>query len=101
MPETDADTGIYNDRKINLIDQDLDKSLVERPLLEPIGEPSGMMHAAPAFTSSGSVQIRIHVRHHDKSFFCKDFRCFDGLIVIRKQIFGIVNNFDFDKVTTA
>ena len=36
---------------------------------------------------SGSIQIRIHIRHYNKAIICKDFSCFDGFCIIRQKIF--------------
>ena len=49
----------------------------------------------------GHIQVRVHVWHDNKAFFCKDFCSFDGFIIIRQQVFGVVNNFDLYKITTA
>lgn len=50
-----SNTGIYNDRKVNLIDQYLNKLLVANSLLDQIGEANGITQDAPAFTRSLAV----------------------------------------------
>ena len=50
---------------------------------------------------SGCIQIRIHVWHNNKPFFCKDLCCLDCLVIIRKKVFRIVNNFKLYKISTT
>ena len=49
----------------------------------------------------GGVQVGIHVGHDDISLFCQDLRRLDGLVVVRQQVFGVVDHFNFDKVAAA
>ena len=60
------------------------------------------MHDAPA-SASARAAFRSGYMYGmtTKPSFGKDFCSFDGFIIIRQQVFGVVNNFDLYKITTA
>ena len=97
-----SDSRIYNDRKINLINQYLDHSFCCKTFVAANwGCQRHNRSCTCILKVSCHIQIRIHIRQNNKSFLSQNLRCLDRFIVIWVKILRITHNFNFYKISTS